>query len=149
MAANVLTEAVAWQAATLASGLYRLKEHVLDESRHRDVEFVGAVFRTRSGAFRFTQGQGRAGQNRVTFRVRPPADTELVGFWHTHGADGPAQAAFSDTDVNLVRASGLPFYLIAPDGKIRVLRPEHVRAGSGIRFRGLPRGAHPGERLRG
>ncbi len=147
VSANVLTESLQWQATTVELGLARLKDQFLDISIRQDVEYVGAVFRTAEGSIRFTQGRGRPGQDQVTFRIRAPGDARLIGFWHTHGADGFARTVFSRTDAELVRVYGLPFYLITPDGEIRVLRPEHVAPDMGTRLAGLPRGAHPGERL--
>jgi hypothetical protein len=154
-AANVMTEALHWRAQDIDSGLNRLKELFLDDSIGHDTEFVGAVLRTPDGGYQFTQGRGRPGQDQVTFRIRRPLGTELVGLWHTHGARGPTRAFFSPTDVALVGRTGLPFYLITPDGEIRVLRPEHAQKSDrqGHRLRGslarLPRGSHPGERVAG
>jgi hypothetical protein len=150
--ANVLTELLDWRTDSLELGLARLKEQFLDMSTQRDAEFVGAVFQMPSGAYQFTQGQGQPGQNQVTFRIRRRADQRLVGFWHTHGAEGPSRAVFSPTDAKLVRQTGLPFYLIAPDGEIRVLRPEHLSGPGPMalkmgEFARLPRGSHPGERV--
>jgi hypothetical protein len=148
--ANVLTELLSWRAPSVERGLDRLRDEFLSRSIAQDAEFVGAVFRTRSGEFEFTQGQGPRGQNQVTFRIRRTAGQELVGFWHTHGANRPSRGIFSPTDARLVRRTGLPFYLIRPDGEIRVLKPEHVadrdRVGLKIgAFARLPRGSHPGE----
>ena len=151
---NVLTTPLGWQTASIESGLSRLKDEFLDESVQLDTEYVGAVLRNADGSFEFTHGQGKPGQDKVSFRIRRPEDAELVGLWHTHGSHGPTRAIFSPTDAELVRTTGLPFYLITPDGEIRVLRPEHVsgqqrpRRISGTMAR-LPRGSHPGERVRG
>ncbi len=154
LAASVLTAPLHWQSVSIETGLVKLKEQFLDVSIEEDVEFVGAVLRNPDGTFEFTQGRGRPGQDRVTFRIQRPDDAEIVGLWHTHGAHGPTRAIFSPTDADLVRATGLPFYLITPDGEIRVLRPAHVTGRqAGIRVAGtlsrLPRGSHPGERVTG
>lgn len=152
---SVVTERLEWRVADLNAGLIRLKEQVLDRSLAEDVEFVGAVLRRDDGQFAFTQGRGLPGQDQVTFRIRRPEDAEIVGLWHTHGAHGPARAVFSPTDAELVRQTGLPFYLITPEGEVRVLRPEHVAGAkrSAWSARGsvarLPRGSHPGERISG
>jgi hypothetical protein len=147
--ATVLTEPLDWRVPDVVLGLERLKAQYLDVSSELDAEFVGAVLRTPDCDYAFTQGQGPRGQKRVSFRVRRPADRDLVGFWHTHGAHGPAQSVFSPTDAKLVRKTGLPFYLIAPDGEIRVLKPEHLdRRSPDSRMMGafdrLPNGGLPG-----
>jgi hypothetical protein len=154
-AANVLTAPLNWQSMSIEVGLDRLKEQFLDLSVRKDTEFVGAVLRTPAGTYEFTHGNGKPGQDRVSFRIQRPADAEIVGLWHTHGAHGPTRAIFSPTDAELVRQTGLPFYLITPEGEVRVLRPEHVEGrSSGSRMiKGamsrLPRGSHPGERVSG
>ena len=153
-AASVLTTPLDWRAETLETGLDRLKEQFLDLSIRQDTEFVGAVLRRADGTYAFTQGRGKPGQDKVSFRIQRGADTEIVGLWHTHGEQGPTRAVFSPTDAKLVRQTGLPFYLITPEGEVRVLRPHHVeRPHSRARLQGtmarLPRGSHPGERVTG
>ena len=153
-AANVLTAPLNWQSMSIEAGLDRLKEQFLDLSVREDTEFVGAVLRTAEGTYEFTQGHGKPGRDRVSFRIQRPADAEIVGLWHTHGAHGPTRAVFSPTDAELVRQTGLPFYLITPAGEIRVLRPEHVEslsAGGWVKgtMSRLPRGSHTGERVSG
>ncbi len=156
--ATVLTTPLAWRAPTLEIGLYRLKEQFLDLSIRDDSEFVGAVLRSADGSYEFTHGHGEPGQDKVSFRIQRPIDTEVVGLWHTHGGHGPAREVFSPTDAELVRQTGLPFYLITPDGEVRVLHPHHVEGRQArIRPQGtlrrttarLPRGSHPGERVLG
>lgn len=147
--ATVLTRPLDWRVADVVLGLERLKAQYLDVSSELNTEFVGAVLRTPSCEYTFTQGRGSRGQKKVSFRVRRPADRELVGFWHTHGAHGPSQSVFSPTDAKLVKKTGLPFYLITPDGEIRVLKPEHLdRRSRGSRMMGafdrLPHGGLPG-----
>ena len=153
-AASVLTAPLQWQATSIEAGLERIKAQFLDTSIREDTEFVGAVLRAGDGNYEFTQGHGLPGQDRVTFRIQRPHHTEVVGLWHTHGGHGPSRSVFSPTDAELVRQTGLPFYLITPEGEIRVLRPEHVkRPFRGSRLKGsmarLPRGSHPGERVTG
>lgn len=153
-AADVVTSPVEWQARSIETGLDRLKEQFLDLSVRHDTEFVGAVLQNADGGYEFTHGRGQPGQDRVSFRIKRPEDAEIVGLWHTHGAHGPTRAVFSPTDAELVRQTGLPFYLITPDGEVRVLRPEHVEGRqSGQWLKGrmsrLPRGSHPGERVIG
>ena len=152
--ASVLTAPLDWQAGSIEAGLDRLKDQFLDTSIESDTEFVGAVLQRADGSYEFTQGHGRPGQDRVTFRIQRPSETEVVGLWHTHGAHGPTRAVFSPTDAELVRQTGLPFYLITPEGEVRVLRPEHVeKRFRGARLKGsmarLPLGSHPGERVAG
>ena len=152
--ASVMTAPMQWQAESIEAGLARIKDQFLDVSIERDTEFVGAVLRAEDGSYEFTQGRGLPGQDRVTFRIQRPSDTEIVGLWHTHGAHGPTRSVFSPTDAELVRQTGLPFYLITPDGEVRVLRPEYLtRSFRGSRLKGsmarLPRGSHPGERVTG
>lgn len=152
--ASVLTKPLNWHTQTLETGLDRLKEQFLDLSIQQDREFVGAVLRRADGTYAFTHGQGKPGQNKVSFRIQRGVDTRIIGLWHTHGDYGPARAVFSPTDAELVRQTGLPFYLITPEGEIRVLRPHHVeQPGARVRLQGtmarLPRGSHPGERVTG
>ena len=152
--ANVLTEPLAWRETSLELGLNRIKDNYLDDSIWRDREYVGGIFRHTDGSFGFSYGRGHSGQDQVRFRVQVHAGTEIVGFWHTHGAHGPGRALFSPVDAELVRQTGLPFYLITPAGEIRVLRPTHLRqqrAPGAIfgRTARLPRGAYPGEPVAG
>ena len=154
VAASVLTAPLDWRAGSIEDGLDRIKKQFLDASIERDTEFVGAVLQRPDGSYEFTQGHGRPGQDRVTFRIQRPGNTEVVGLWHTHGAHGPTRAVFSPTDAELVRQTGLPFYLITPEGEVRVLRPEHVQKRfRGARLKGsmarLPLGSHPGDRVAG
>ena len=154
--ANVVTVPLDWQARSIEAGFQHLKEHILDKSIRTDTEYVGAVLRTADGSYEFTQGHGKPGQDRVSFRIQRPKEARIVALWHTHGAHGPARSIFSPTDAELVRQTKLPFYLITPDGEVRVLRPEHIgdrrftfsRLEKGTMAR-LPRGSHPGERVKG
>ncbi len=152
--ASVVTAPLDWQAKSIEVGLAHLKAQILDESVRADTEFVGAVLQNADGTYEFTQGRGKPGQDRVSFRIRRPEEAEIVALWHTHGDHGPTRAVFSPTDADLVRQTGLPFYLITPDGEVRVLRPEHVaKPAAGRWIKGtmsrLPRGSHPGERVNG
>lgn len=152
--ANLVTEPLVWRETSLERGLNRVKDQFLDDSIWRDREYVGGIFQHADGSFGFSYGRGHSGQDQVRFRVQVHAGTEIVGFWHTHGAHGPGRTLFSPVDAELVRQTGLPFYLITPAGEIRVLRPKHLRQQ---RARGaifgrtgrLPPGAHPGERVTG
>ena len=153
-AASVITAPLEWRVKSIEVGLEHLKGEILDRSIREDTEFVGAVLQKADGTYEFTQGNGKPGQDKVSFRIRRPEGAEIVALWHTHGGHGPTRAVFSPTDAQLVRQTGLPFYLITPDGEVRVLRPEHVeKEAAGRWVKGtmarLPRGSHPGERVTG
>jgi len=149
----VQTRLLDWSAEALLPGMERLRDEFLAASGRGDREHVGAVLRLPDGRYRFTQGVGRRGQDTVRFGFERPQRATLVGFWHTHGEAGAARHLFSPTDAELVRQSGLPFYLITPDGGIRVLAPEHVDAHTRVMVAPgrsalrAPRGSHPGEAL--
>lgn len=102
----------------------------LDDSRRHDREWVGGVLRTDEGHFRITEGVGCGGQDTVTFSVPVTRRAELVAFWHTHGDDGHARDLFSPDDGRVVSATGKHFYLMTPDGTLKVLRPSHAKARS-------------------
>ncbi len=99
----------------------------LDDSRRHDREWVGGVLRTADGRYRITEGVGCAGQDTVTFSVPVTPRTELVAFWHTHGDAGQARHLFSPDDGRVVSDTGKYFYLMTPDGTLKVLRPAHAR----------------------
>ncbi len=153
--AQVVTAPLNWRETSLEQGLAMLKDSFLDVSVRRDQEYVGAVFCHLDGSFSFSYGSGRSGQDEVQFLVRGRSDRKVVGFWHTHGAHGPGRALFSSVDADLVRQTGLPFYLITPEGEIRVLQPKHLReqrrAATAFfrRSARLSSGAHPGQRVAG
>lgn len=109
-------------AAVVAAGERFLMASVLDDREH-----VGAVLRGVDGRHRVTHGLGARGQDRVTFRIDHRRGEQVVALWHTHGAPGPWRALFSPEDRALVLATGLPFYLVTPDGEVKVLRPEEAR----------------------
>ncbi len=98
-------------------------EVYLEVSRRSDREYVGGVLRDAGGAYRYTAGRAEAKADQVTFRVVLAPGYELVAFWHTHGRRGTARELFSEDDTRLVAAQGLPFYLITPSGRIRLLKP--------------------------
>jgi hypothetical protein len=114
-AADVVeTRLLPWSTATVEEGLAELRRQFLDDSRRNDREHVGAVLRAPDGSLRFTHGIAWHGQDRVSFRSGAFGELELLGYWHTHGADGPHRELFSPGDAGMVRQSGLPFYLIDP-----------------------------------
>ena len=146
---SVMTVPVSWKVTDLAYGLGRLRDTLLAESIRKDVEYVGAILEAQDGSYTFTQGNGRKSQDTVTFRIRRESGSRIVGFWHTHGDRGFARDYFSPEDAKLVQATGLPFYLITPEGEIRVLRRSQAkvlipRVVAGVR---LPVGSNPGEAL--
>lgn len=130
--ASIPTEPLDWHTDGLIEGLVRLKDRFLDTSVRNDTEYVGAVLRDPDGRYRFTVGTGKPRQDRVTFQVRHPSSQELVGFWHTHGAHGPNRDRFSRADVELVRDTGKPFFLITADGRLLVLTPAEARDAGGL-----------------
>lgn len=130
--ATIPTQVLDWRTDSLVAGLLRLKDKFLDTSTRTDTEYVGAVLRDRDGRYRFTVGNGKPGQDTVTFRVRYPQSSELVGFWHTHGDAGPHRDRFSRADVELVRDTGKPFFLITADGRLLVLTPAAAEGSGGL-----------------
>lgn len=130
--ASIPTRTLDWCTDSLVEGLLRLKDKFLDTSKRSDTEFVGAVLQDSSGRYRFTVGNGKPGQDTVTFQVRYPQTQELVGFWHTHGDQGPNRDRFSRADVELVRNTGKPFFLITADGRLLVLTPEAAQGSGGL-----------------
>ena len=108
------------QAVEHASNLYN------PASVREDREYMGVVFRQKIESeflFGYTVGAGGAGHDTVSVRARIPRGSELVAFWHTHGADHWTRQYFSQTDTELAREWGLPFYMAAADGHLRVYRP--------------------------
>ncbi|ALO45959.1 DUF4329 domain-containing protein [Pseudohongiella spirulinae] len=109
------------QAVQHASNLYN------PASVREDREFMGVIFRRAAHAgflFGYTVGAGQSGQDTVTVRARIPQGSEIVAFWHTHGAEHWTRQYFSPEDTELAREWGLPFYMAAADGHLRVYRPE-------------------------
>jgi hypothetical protein len=98
-----------------------MKQHCMGESSRDNAEHVGAILQSEDGRFMVTHGQANPGQESVTFSVRRPPSLKIVALWHTHGAPGRRTERFSITDGQAVRQIGLPFYLITPKGKIKVL----------------------------
>lgn len=99
----------------------------LSDSVAFDREWVGGVLRGPDGRYRVTEGVGCPGQDTVTFAVPASAGSDVVAFWHTHGGPGPARDRFSPDDARVVLDTGRNFYLMTPDGSLKVLRPEHAR----------------------
>jgi len=91
-----------------------------------DVEYMGAVYRQVLGGrarYGYTVGMGEPGQDAVTVSFRLPADSKLLAFWHTHGANHWSRNYFSDIDTKLANDWGVPFYLATPQGELRVFQP--------------------------
>jgi Domain of unknown function (DUF4329) len=131
---------------TLAAAVNALGGAHLPRSVASDREFVGGILRDASGRFWGTVGAGCPGQDTVTFAVTVPAGATLAAFWHTHGASGLFRDLFSPDDAELVRSTGYAFYLITPDGELRVLEPRDVasRGHRALHRSRLPRGALAG-----
>lgn len=109
---------------TIGALLGHLERRHNEPSRQQDAEHVGAIFRRADGSYAASHGIGRQGRDAVSFTTPRPADHEIIAYWHTHGAAGVLRDVFSMTDSELVRTTGRPFYLLAPNGEIRVLTPE-------------------------
>jgi hypothetical protein len=117
--------------ANVVAAVDAMRREHLQRSVRSDREFVGAVVENGSGGYWTSVGSGCSGQNTVTFAVRIPARAQVAAFWHTHGAAAASRDLFSPDDIDLVRDTGLDFYLITPRGEVRVLRPGDVaRLGS-------------------
>jgi len=144
-----LVETVRWgemDFATVSAAVEALGSAHLERSLASDREFVGGVLRDSRGRFWGTVGAGCSGQDTVTFAVAVPTGTTLAAFWHTHGAKGLFRDLFSPDDAELVRGTGMAFYLVTPDGDLKVLEPRDLktrtlRPGYG---RPPPRGALAG-----
>lgn len=92
----------------------------------KDVEYMGAVYKHAFGRtvrYGYTVGMGEPGKDTVTISVRLPIDSELLAFWHTHGASHWTRNYFSDIDTKLARDWGLPFYLATAQGELHVFQP--------------------------
>ena len=111
---------------TVAELLMDLKARYWRRSLRGDKEHVGAIYFRPGYGYSASHGTGRTGQDRVSFRVPRLRDSQIVAYWHTHGAPGFARHLFSGHDAQLVVDTGLPFYLITPNGELRVLAPKDV-----------------------
>ena len=117
--------------ANVVAAVDAMRREHLNRSVRSDREFVGAVVENASGRYWASVGNGCFGQNTVTFAVQIPPNAQVAAFWHTHGAAAPSRDLFSPEDIDLVRNTGLDFYLITARGEIKVLRPSDVvRIGS-------------------
>ena len=129
-----------------------MSRRFLASSLHEDVEYFGAVLKENQGQYRATFGQGCRGIDQINFSVGLKAGEELSAFWHTHGREGLARELFSADDASTVLSHQIPFYLIDPEGLIRVLDPHNATRKfatarvreSGNRVR-LGKKAYPGQ----
>jgi hypothetical protein len=112
--------------ANVVAAVDAMRREHLERSVRSDREFVGAVVENGSGGYWTSVGSGCSGQNTVTFAVQVPPRAQVAAFWHTHGAPAASRDLFSPDDIDLVRNTGLDFYLITPRGELRVLRPGDV-----------------------
>lgn len=108
------------------------------DSRRTDTEYVGALYDTGEW-FRINVGRGCRGEDAFSARVPVIEGAAITAFWHTHGEAGPERSRFSPEDVEMVRSSARPFYLITPSGNVRVLTPSMIEKHSPLR------GSHPGK----
>ena len=99
----------------------------LDDSVAFDREWVGGVLRGSDGLYRVTEGVACSGHDTVRFTVPRPKGTDVVAFWHTHGGPGIARDRFSPDDAHLVLTTRREFFLMTPNGALKVLRPAHAR----------------------
>ena len=98
-----------------------MRELCLIASIEENAEHMGAIVKTAGGDYLVTHGKASPGQTQVAFAISRPAEAEIVALWHTHGAPGRRTERFSIQDLDTVRQTGLPFYLITPRGEIRVV----------------------------
>lgn len=92
------------------------------DSIAQDREFMGAVYQCRDG-FSYSVGAGKAGAGNVTVRLRTPQGCITTALWHTHGGAHKHHQYFSDIDTQLVKRTGLPFYMADYTGSLRRFAP--------------------------
>ncbi len=113
-----------------------------------DREYMGGILQ-QDGAFSYSVGKGKRGQDKITVRIKIPLGARLVALWHTHGAQHWSRKYFSGVDTDLVERLHLPLYLADPAGDLYVFRPgdptlsrrQSVRLGLGWEAgyaRGIP-----------
>lgn len=91
------------------------------ESERRDIEFAGAIVPI-ADHYRLTYKRGCDSADTIRFEVPSSA----VALWHTHGRmDEEARHYFSEADADVVRTTGLPFYLLDRNS-VQVLTPDDV-----------------------
>lgn len=91
-----------------------------------NVEYLGAVYKqVRGGVERYgyTVGMGEPGRDTVTVSLTLPPDSELLAFWHTHGASHWTREFFSEVDTRLANDWRVPLYLVTARGELRVFQP--------------------------
>jgi len=87
-----------------------------------DREYMGAILQNKQYYF-YTAGQGETGHDQVTVRVKIPAGSSIVAFWHTHGAAEDSRKYFSEIDTELALSWNKPFYLADYTGELKVFSP--------------------------
>lgn len=125
---------------SVLSALKFISQKYSERWRATDTEYVGTLYRTPAG-FLISVAHGCPSTDSFRYPVRSLAGAETIALWHSHGAPGPARDWFSADDIALVRQLDLPFYLFAPTGELKVLRP-----GAIGRVRSVP-GRRPSHRL--
>jgi hypothetical protein len=94
-----------------------------------DIEIGGGIVKDRDDKFYFTFTIGEKGAGNLGFRILKPKNHDLVGIWHSHGAEGNLRDAFSETDVKSSNDLGVPSYIVDSTGAMRTLP-----TGSKVRY---------------
>ena len=98
------------------------------ESYRRDIEFAGAIV-PMADHYRLTYKRNCSSTDTIQFEVPSSA----VALWHTHGRmDEESRHYFSEADAEVVRTTGLPFYLLDRNS-VQVLTPDDIHEPVPIR----------------
>lgn len=100
------------------------------DSIKQDREYMGAIYQCDDG-YGYSVGAGKAGAGNVTVKLRTPKGCTTKALWHTHGAAHAHHKYFSDTDTDLVKRTGLPFYMADYTGSLRIFEPGDRTMGYG------------------
>ena len=84
-----------------------------------DREYMGAIL-FGAGRYSYTVEAGEVGHDQITVRIKVPGGSQIVAFWHTHGAAGADRSYFSEVDTELARQWKVPFYLADYTGNLKV-----------------------------
>lgn len=130
LATSAFLAAAAWAQADPAPRWFRSElEAAVAAARQynprsirEDREFLGAIL-SDGDRYTFTVDAGRPRQDRITVRIEVPAGTEVVAFWHTHGARRHSNRYFSAVDTALVENLQKRFYLADFTGTLKVMAP--------------------------
>jgi len=105
---------------TVGNAVEKLSRCYHRRSYREDREYIAAILEE-DGNYTVIVQAGARGRDEVSLKIRHRKSQILNSIWHTHGAPGPQRDRYSPTDSRTVRATGLPFYLVTPDGTIKVL----------------------------